>query len=260
VNAATGQVSFTFSAAQTGTVGQYMASFVATLSGGAIQTAPADGYLSISVEDALSTPGGSQLVSLAEAKDYLNIAAVDKSEDSKLLRLIRGIGPVIEFICGPILLKTVDEWHDGGHYSIVLRQRPVAQILAVSEYVGPIEWPLVLITDPAHATIWSAQFEPYKGRLVRRGPGGSVMNFSQGPQSVHVTYQAGLASVPANITTGTLELLRVNFSQTQRRSPGLGALGYGTDDQEPGQQILGFFVPNRVRELLLPNKRTPGIF
>ena len=260
VSASAGQVSFTFTSTQSSVVGQYMASFVATLSSGAVQTAPADGYLSISIEDNLTTVGGAQIISLAEAKDSINIAASDKSEDAKLLRMIRGIGPVIEFICGPILLKTVDEWHDGGTPYVTLRQRPVAQIIGASEYVGPVEWPLAIIHSPDKGQIYSCMFEAETGRLVRRTVGGGVVEFQKGVQTVHVTYQAGLSTVPANITQGAIELLRVNFSQTQRRAPGLQALGYGTDDQEPGQVILGFFVPNRVRELLLPNRRTPGIF
>ena len=261
VSATAGTVSFTFTAAQTATAGQFMGTFVVTYSGGGIQTAPADGYLSINIEDNLTTTGGSQIISLAEAKDYLNIPASNKTDDAKLVRMIKGIGPVIEFIVGPVIEKQVDEWHDGGTDTIILRQRPVVNVLAVSEYVGPIEWDLAIVQDPAHGQIYSCQVELATGRIVRRTTGGGTVNFTPGRETVHVVYLAGRTSIDENITFGTLELLRINFSQTQRRRPQVGGdPGFAVDAQEPGQQIMGFFVPNRVRELLLPSKRRPGMF
>jgi hypothetical protein len=74
--------------------------------------------------------------------------------------------------------------------------------------------------------MYSATFEP-PSRIVRRGPGGSSFPFAPGLESIHVTYVTGRTSVP--------------------------------DNAEPGVQILGFFVPNRVRELLAPSRKAPGI-
>jgi len=260
VSAASGTVSFAFTTAQTATPGTYMATWVITTSGGGTQTIPTDGYLSIAIEESLATPGGNSLVSLSDAKDYMTIPTSDKTRDHKLLQMIAGIVPVIEHITGPVIQRQVEEWHDGGQPSLILRQRPVLQVVAVSEFRGPVEWSLALVPDPSHGTIYSATFEA-PARLVRRGPGGSSFSFAPGRESVHVVYTAGLASVPANVRLATLELLRINFSQTQARPlarawPSDGSM----DDQEPGREILGFFVPNRVRELLEPSRKAPGVF
>ena len=258
VSATAGTVSFTFSAGQTAVAGTYMANFVVTKSGTTL-TYPTDGYLSIAIEENLTTIGGSQLVSLAELKDHMNIPATDRTRDHKLLRMANDVIPVVEHITGPIIQRVVEEWHDGGQASITLRQRPVVNVLAISEYRGPVEWTLALVNDPNAGTMYSAKFEA-PSRIVRRGPGGSTFAFAPGLESIHVTYVAGRASVPDNVRAATLELIRINFEQTQARPllrswPADGSI----DDNEPGTPLMGFFVPNRVRELLAPTRRTPGI-
>lgn len=259
-NAANGQVSFAFTSAQTAITGTYMATWVITTSTGGQQTVPTDGYLSIAIEESLITPGGNSLVSLSDVKDYMTIPTADKTRDHKLLQMIYGIQPVVEHITGPIVQRQVEEWHDGGQASIILRKRPVLNVLAVSEYRGPVEWSLALVQDPTHGQIYSAEFEP-PARVVRRGPGGSSFAFAPGRQTVHVVYTAGLASVPDNVRLATLELIRINFAQTQARPLARAwPTDGGIDDQEPGREILGFFVPNRVRELLEPSRKAPGVF
>jgi len=259
-NASAGTVSFSFSGTQTATAGQFMANFVVTYGDGSIQTAPADGYIDVLVEENLTTAGGNLIISLAEAKDYLNIPATMKTDDAKIVRMIKGLGPVVEFIVGPVIQKVVEEWHDGGTDTVILRQRPVSAVIAVTEYVGPIAWPLAIIQDPSHGQIYSCEVELSTGRIVRRTVGGGTTAFTSGRQTVQVSYYAGRATIEPNVTLGALELLRVNYSQTQRRRPQIGIPGYEVDDQEPGREIMGFFVPNRVRELLLPSKKPPAVF
>jgi hypothetical protein len=261
VTPATGAVSFTFSATQTATAGRYLGCFVATLSSGSVQTFPADGYLELSIEENLSTPGGAQIVSLAEVKQHLSIPAANKASDARLVEIIHGVTPVVEKICGPVLQRTIDEWHDGGQCWVVPRHRPVLNLLACSEYVGPIEWNLAIIQDPAHGTPYSCMFDTATGRIVRHTTGGGTQPFTAGSQTVHVSYVAGLATVPSNIAEGTKELIRVNFVQTERRRPGVGSSTAlePADDETPQREILGFFVPGRVRELLQPSRRRPGL-
>jgi hypothetical protein len=96
---------------------------------------------------------------------------------------------------------------------------------------------------------------------VRRTAGGAVQPFPAMPQSVHVIYQAGQSTVPSNVYEGTLELIRVNFQHTQQalRAPGPFPL---VDDGSVVGSIgpsMGFFVPNRVRELLSPTRRFPSL-
>lgn len=265
-SAATGEVQYAWASADTETPGMYMGEWHVTTSGGGTYTYPNDGYLAVSVEENLTTPGGQLLVSLAEAKDYLGIPVCDRSRDAKLLRFIRGCQPQVESICGPILVTQREEWHDGGQTFVRVRRRPssgyettpVLNLIAVSEYRGPIEYTLAIVQDPSFGSVYSCMLDTY-GTITRRTAGGGVMAFPAMPRSVHIWYEAGQSSVPTNVTEGTLELLRVNFQETQQGRPRMNASGFVEDDEEPKGPPLGFFVPGRVREMLSPTRRAPSI-
>jgi hypothetical protein len=253
---APGRVQYSWAAADTAAAGIYAATFrVTTTSGGATYTYPNDGYLEISIEENLTSAGGAALVSLGEARDYLNFTDADKSRDAKLVRFIEGVTPVVEAITGPILVRQYDEVYDGGQLFIQLRHRPVVNLLGVSEFRGPIEYSLLNIPDPAHGNIYSVEID--LSRIVRRSAGGGMIAFPSGLQTIHVVYTAGFSTVPANVRDGTLELIRINFQQTQQGRPRAG--GGGEAEGEMTGPYVGFFVPGRVREMLQPNKRRPSI-
>jgi hypothetical protein len=265
VNAAGGQVQFAFSAADTGAPGLYQATWNVTLSGGQVRTFPRTGYLWVSIEENLTTSGGQTLVSLPDVKDYLNLPASDRTHDAEIMRFIGAVRPVVEAITGPILPTVREEWHDGGQYFIRLRRRPsstygtspVLDLIGVTETRGPIAYALKVIEDPAHGELYSCMLDTY-GFVTRRTTGGGVIAFPPMTSSVHVWYRAGQSSVPANVYEGTLELIRVNYQQTQQS--GRSRAAARGDDETPQGPSLGFFVPRRVRELLAPNKRAPAVF
>ena len=259
VSAIGGTVRYAFSATDTATTGRFQGIWQVTFSGGQVMSWPTVGSLDISVEENITTPGGQQLASLGEVKDYLNIPASDRSWDAKLLRFLEQLTPVIEHIVGDVVQKIyTNEMHDGGSSRISLLHHPVVDIVTVTEYLGPVEYHLNQIPTgrPDLGTMYSYMFEPDRD-IVRRGPGGSVMPFFGGTDSVSITYTAGLTQVPPNIVQGVCELARVHFQLTQQGRPRPG--GSQVDDDEPGRQIMGFFVPNRVRELLAPNRRHPSV-
>jgi hypothetical protein len=258
----TGQVNYTFSAADTAKAGMFMASWVVTFPNQARMTFPTVGYLWVSVEENLTDPGGAQLVSLPDVKDYLNLPPTDRAHDAKLIRFIHAVRPVVEGITGPILPTVYEEWHDGGHWFVQVRRRPstgpgtspVLRLVGCDEYRGSTKYPLTIIADPSQGSIYSVHMDQL-GRVTRRSAGGGVISFPAMPESVHVVYEAGQSVVPANVYEGTLELLRVNYQTTM-------AVGRGrmtvADEQDTGPP-LGFFVPRRVHEMLGANRRHPSI-
>lgn len=222
-------------------------------------TFPTVGGLEIEIAENLTTPGGARILSLTDAKSYLNIPATDRTRDTKLLRFISGLTPVIEGITGPVLQRVYqNETYDGGSTPYIsLRHRPVIEVHEVVEFRGTVKYELTQVITPELGTTYSYMFEP-PGRIVRRTMGGGMTNFPPGADSVFVTYTAGYVQVPENIRLGTLELLRVNYQDTQQAGWQRGG-GVPVSDELAGQQILGFFVPNRVRELLAPSRRHPSI-
>jgi hypothetical protein len=250
-------VSYTPTATDLANAGLFLQYWKVTFQGGQIQRFPTVGYNTVNIEENLES-ANSTIVDLSDVKDYLNLSASDRTHDAKLMRFITGVQPVVERIVGEVVPKVHTEWYDGGQYWIMLRHRPVLDVIAVSEWRGPIEYTQSEAQDPGHGSIYSVLWEK-NGRVVRRSAGGGVIAFPHMPQAIQAIYQTGRDPIPDNIRLGTLELIRANYQPTQQAGrPAFGAQGAGGEDLPPGPAI-GFFVPNRVRELLAPHKRAPAI-
>jgi len=263
LDAPAGSVEFTPTSADTAAPGLYVASWVVTFPSGQPMTFPTVGYLTVSIEENITTQGGAQLVGLPDVKDYLNIRTDDRTHDAKLIRFIHAVRPLIEQTTGPIIPQVFEEWHDGGQYFVQIRRRPstgygtspILTLVGCDEYRGSIKYPLSVIQDPAHGSIYSVIMDRL-GRVVRRTTGGGVIAFPPMPQSVHVVYQAGQATVPPNVYEAALEAIRVNYQTTQGTGIGSRAL---SDDLDRTGPSLGFFMPRRCLELLGPTRRAPSI-
>ena len=251
-------VSYAFTTTDTATAGRYMGEWHVTFSDASTLTFPTDGYLEITVEEDLVTAGGARIVGLGEVKDHLRIPNTDRSRDARLVEMIDASAPIIENLVGPVLQRQIVETYDGGMWFITLRSRPVLEVQSVIEYRGPIAYDLTQVANPALGTIYSYAFQP-PGRIVRRTVGGGQAPFPTGADTVAVTYTAGYLRTPAWIREGTLELIRENFQQTEQRGQRSNALS--VDDQTPSiaTPLTGFYVSNRVREILSPGRRHPSV-
>lgn len=259
VDGPSGRVQYQWQPSDTATAGLFTGEWHVRLGNGQTFTSPPTGYLEVSVEENLVTPGGATIVSLGEVKDYLRLPSSDRSSDAKLIRFVRAATPVVEGIVGAVTARTWDEWYDGGQSSIRLRHRPVLAVTACTMYLGAAGYPMTVVADPSAGSIYSVMLDG-DGRLTRRTSGGGQDSFPAGADSVHVVYQVGRAPVPENIREGTLELLRVNYQRTQEAGrPQIGGGGGGADDEVGPTVPMGFMVPGRVREFLAPHKRHPSV-
>lgn len=270
VSSAAGTCSYAWSTTDTEYVGLFMGQILWTDVNGNTGAYPNSGYLAIEIQENLATDTSQELITLAFAKDLLNIGLTDHSHDTKILRFIRAWTPVIEFHAGPIIQKTYEEWHNGGQVSITLRRRPsttygtspVLFLNACSEYNGPIEWELAIVSSPDEGQTYSCQLDANYGQVVRRTAGGGVQPFATSanmPQSVHVWYTAGQQTVPDNVQEAMGVLLQLHYQKTQQSSPvGFGGGRGDMEDGPPQASPIGFALPGKVRELLLPNRRGPA--
>jgi hypothetical protein len=203
-----------------------------------------------------------QLVELVDVKDYVGIPQTDTSRDEKLDRYISAVTALIEQVTGPILPRVFEEWHDGGGTYLILRRRPsngygttpIVRLLGCEEFRGTTRYALRVVADPALGTTYSVTADT-TGLVTRRTAGGGVTAFAAGDSTVHVVYQAGQETVPANVYEGALEAIRVNYQTTEQ--VGRGRLTV-SDEEEIGPP-LSFFLPRRVIELLSPQRRAPSV-
>jgi uncharacterized phiE125 gp8 family phage protein len=195
---------------------------------------------------AVATP----IVSLTQAKAQLNIT--DEVNDSKLTDFIAAASQMIVNRIGPVAGSlTVSEWHDGGSTDLLLyAEGPVQSITSVTESFGSVVYTLSQITldSGSVTTPFGYTVDLDQGLLVRRAAGVAIP-FAFGEQNIHVTFVAGYATTPPDITQATLLLLQ-HMWETQR---GVGrSLGSGP------METSAYSMPNRVMEILSPYI-VPGI-
>lgn len=194
---------------------------------------------------------------------YLNMTAIPADGGTKLQGIIDTATAIIEDMVGHVVNVTVGpEYYDGGDVALYLRQTPVLSITSIIETIGFVNYTLTLQpvgspVDNYGYTIDDARF----GKVTRRSAGSQPFEFYDNTGNIAVTYVVGLASVPQNIKTACLELIRhiyqfgqQAFGPSSSYVPGVAQ----DDDMMPVETPSGYLVPNRVAELCQPNRRLPG--
>lgn len=149
--------------------------------------------------------------------------------------------------CGLIVPTEVTETYDGGRSTIVLRGWPVVEVTTVLDgYTATTP----TATSTAGSDGWT--LKKNAGVLSRVAAGGTPRAWSEGTDSVTVTYTTGLDPVPASVALGLLILAQHLYGSK-----------VGQASQRPAGTTAGpmtaYAVPNRVLELWRPFMRPPNI-
>lgn len=195
------------------------------------------------------------LLTVAQAKQVLNIPTSDTSFDSELSDYIDSMTAPIEDMAGACTQRTVtNEQHDGGSVYIHLRVPPAQSVTSVTEYWGSYAWSLTIVANPSSAGQYSCTFDAGTSTLVRRTPSGAATTFATGVSNVWVTYVTGPASMPANVVLGAKELLRHLWQMSQNG----GRPSYNAPDMT--YTPSGYLVPRHVAELChVGSQRVTGV-
>lgn len=264
-DAATGANPLSGPTALTGSAGSYTATYPVGLAAGTYYlrtvTALTGSTTLTDVDDRLilQTVTGSvtsALATLDEFKAHINWKSTSTTTEAELQDFLNAATPVVEHITGPVLPRQVTELHSGGTAFLVLRERPVMDVIGITEYAGSVARVLTFAASPAAATANSYTLDLPTATVVRRAAGGSSITFPDGDLNVTVVYDAGYASVPYNVKKAALEQAGHMFRQTQlggRPSLQAAVAGGGVSTG------YGFGVPNAVEEYLNANRRLPGI-
>ena len=177
------------------------------------------------------------LLTLSEARDALNLSATATDDDAEIWSIyIPAITPVVEDIVGPVVQRSVTYTTDGGKTSILL---PHSGLVSLDS-----------ITIDGVAQVASKDYTANLSVGVIR-PVWSW--FGGGNGSVTVTYTAGIAAstetVPAAIKLAA-RLILANLWQGDQQGyrPEFGTPGDDASMQTPS----GFAVPRQAYALLEP--------
>ena len=210
-----------------------------------------------------TTASGNLLVSVNDTMEFLNLlsAPVPANYTERLRSFIQSVTAIIEGIVGPVFPAALDEYYDGGAPTILLNESPVMSVTSVVE-AGGGGFVRTLTNQPPD-TVGSLDAYGYTvdlstGTLVRR-VSGLAAPFLPGKRNVHVVYVAGNLDPSPNLREAALELIRINWQPQQ----GGNRPGYATTDVDTltinDAWRMGYFIPNRVMEMLAPSRHTWGI-
>jgi hypothetical protein len=165
------------------------------------------------------------IVTLDEAKTQLNIDSNVTTFDVQLNDYIAAASQMIVNRIGPVAgSPTVSEWHDGGSTDILLYDEgPIQSVTSVTESMGSVVYTLSQVTldSGSVTTPFGYTVDLDLGLLVRRAAGVAVP-FAAGEANIHVTFVAGYATTPPDITLKTLLLLQRMWETRRGAKPAAG--------------------------------------
>jgi hypothetical protein len=180
------------------------------------------------------------VVSIDEAKAWLNMDGTDAARDAKLQDVIDAAEAVIANRCGGLgRTATTSRVRGGGSPALILPTCPVAELLAVTDSNGT-------------ATAVADLFLDVDAGVVSRNDDRAF-----GASYYDITYLAGRTTVPADLLQAIEELVR-HLWTPQR---GGAARRPGSVDSESANNKLpgaGYLLPFRVQELIAAHERPGG--
>lgn len=220
--------------------GQYVVDYVTVQAGRHsvrwVFTTPTNAYTdSFDVREA--TPPA--ILSLADAKRHLSKTST--TDDDEIRSWVESITAGIEGLCGPVIVRTVTERHDGRRVPLIaLRQTPVLSVTSV----------VPILTGGTTYAVSDLDVDLVTG-VVQRLDGGTLT----GP--LRVTYQAGRRIVPAAMSSAA----RIILQHLWRTRQGPSRPQRGVQDFDVTEPIAGFgyAIPNRALQLLEPYRLPPGV-
>lgn len=158
-----------------------------------------------------------ELVSLDDVLDHLNIPSNDSSQDVELQGFIDAASAFIQRVTGPIVPRLFTEVHSGtGGPAIVLFNPPVLTIDSVVEWWGPVAYPLAQAEMGTVASQYSFSLDSARaGILTRRYTGGYAGGWARGLNNIVVTYTAGRGVVDADIRMAVLQDIAAIWQPSQ---------------------------------------------
>lgn len=200
-----------------------------------------------------------------DARRTLRIGPQDHSEDDFIQEWNPVTTAIIEWYCGAVLQRTVAERLPAGGLQIQLSQVPVIGLAAWTTIPPGLAGDLIAVPDPPSPMFPTRVFGvSYPTDQLYADPVLGVVTHTSGLPFYYGEYiwqyQAGRPVIPDCILLGARALLKHLYGM-ERGGAGAGSasLGGGGGEEMSTMTPLGFAVPNRVLEVLVPEKLPAAI-
>lgn len=187
------------------------------------------------------------IITVAEAKQALQISETSNTDDQLLASLVGSISSRLDQACGPVVQRTITgELHDGGRTTIWLHHYPVISVTQCREYSGTT---YDTLTEHSNGVEGTNEFllDRDSGKLTSYS-NGLESYFTYGKKNITVTYEAGRYTDTASVDPLFKDAAKIFLSHVYRMGYGLGTDTYGAYDA--GQAPVSYALPNRVKDLL----------
>ena len=191
------------------------------------------------------------LISFSELKDQLNLSVVDTAGSAKLRRFMQSAGDVVQNITGKLFGQVRTQFFDGNRQTVVLSPRWVQSISTVTENLGTTVFTLTEQVLSAGAFTQYGYTWDRETHKITRISSGLPTWFPAGAGNVAVTYKQGITPLPQDITDAAGELIR-HWWENGQQPRSVSFTNPGLDDDTGVVNSMGYWVPNRVNELLAP--------
>jgi hypothetical protein len=202
------------------------------------------------------------ILSFADAKRTLRIAATDTSEDDFIHEFNPAVTAVVEWYCGPVIQQAVTERLPAGGLTIQLSKPPVTGLTVWTTIPAALATAGIAVPNPASPMFPTRVFgvsypltqlyaDPVLGTVTHT----SGLPFYYGEYIW--SYSAGRPVIPDCIIYGSRAILKHLFGI--ERGGGGGSASLGAADEETTMTPLGFAIPNRALEMMTPEKLPAAI-
>ena len=200
------------------------------------------------------------LLSFAECKRALRIAATDTSEDDFIIEFARATTSIVEWWCGPVNQQAVTERLPAGGLVIQLSKPPVISLTAWTTIPAALATAGIAVPDPPSPMFPTRVFGVcYPLSQLYADPALGVVTHTSGLPFYYGeyiwSYQAGRPIVPDCIQSGFKAILKHIYGMERG---GQGSAALGADDDTTTLTPMGYAVPNRALELMAAERPDAG--
>jgi len=202
------------------------------------------------------------ILTLAEA--VRAALGVDTGHEDDVARMVTAVSGRIDELVGPVVNRTVTEYHDGGSYDIWPRQTPLSAVTTLKHADGAT---VTTYTEDVWGSAGNADgflveqsgSYPHDARIYRRS-GSSYVTWLAGHRSIELVYVAGRAATTASVAERYKEVAIECMRRLWDREASAWARGSDPFVEGGGQSSRFFKVFDYVvAEHLGDEMKPPGV-